>query len=134
MIDSMRVEMILINLISNAIKFSRHDSQVKLKVVVYPTLTDKAVVEVRVTDSGIGIPDNELKLLFQPFFRSTEEEPQKIKAGGHGIGLYNCKMLAEFMGGSISVVSEKSVGSTFILKLVLQTITSRNSVSSLNLD
>ena len=61
MIDSMRVEMILINLISNAIKFSRHDSTVKLKVNVLPTLTEKAVVEVKVTDSGIGIQQNELQ-------------------------------------------------------------------------
>jgi signal transduction histidine kinase len=53
--------MILINLISNAIKFSRHDSTVKLKVNMLPTLTEKAVVEVKVTDSGIGIQQNELQ-------------------------------------------------------------------------
>lgn len=55
-----------------------------------------------------------------------------MKAGGHGIGLYNCKMLAEFMGGSISVVSEKHIGSTFILKLVLEVAGSMNGVSILS--
>ncbi len=60
MIDSMRFEMILINLISNAIKYSPKNSKVELKVSVID-LTDqgKAVVEVKVIDSGIGISENE---------------------------------------------------------------------------
>ena len=58
--DSMRFEMILINLISNAIKYSRKGSQVELKVSVTDlTTTGEADVEVKVIDSGIGIPERE---------------------------------------------------------------------------
>jgi signal transduction histidine kinase len=60
MIDSMRFEMILINLISNAIKYSPKNSKVELKVLVVDLADQgRAVVEVKVIDSGIGISENE---------------------------------------------------------------------------
>ena len=131
MIDSMRFEMIVINLISNAIKYSQKNSTVQIKVKIDDlNHSGEAEVEVKVVDNGIGISLQEQELLFQPFFRSGDDDSKKIKAGGHGIGLYNCKMLAEFLGGSISVVSEKNFGSIFTLKLVLKAATSNNNTTS----
>jgi len=60
-------------------------------------------IEIKVIDDGIGISESDQSKLFQPFFHSTDELVHKKLTGSHGIGLYNCKMLAELLNGSISV-------------------------------
>lgn len=114
--DQRRVEQILINLVNNAIKFT-DEGRVQIRAAVHPAEANpkKRVVQVDVVDSGIGIKEDDLAKLFQPF--------QQIDTGlarqheGTGLGLVICKRLADLMGGEIKVASSWEQGSTFSLLL-----------------
>ncbi|WP_114572000.1 PAS domain S-box protein [Exiguobacterium flavidum] len=110
--DRNKIKQVLINLMSNAIKYSPHANQVDL------TLTrqeDHAVIEVK--DYGIGIPHNSFDKLFTKFYRVDNSDVRKI--GGTGLGLAICKEIIESHGGSISVESEVGKGSLFSVMLEL---------------
>lgn len=117
--DPLRIEQILLNLISNAIKFTpsgRIDIRIGLQ-------SDEASEEnrvgivIEVADTGIGISAAELENLFQPFAQADASITRKF--GGTGLGLVICKRLAEMMEGSIEVSSEKDKGSVFRVMLRL---------------
>ena len=111
--DPQRLQQILVNLISNAIKFTQ---QGKIKVQVYEQ--DKQWLSFSITDSGIGIADKQQKQIFQPFIQldagNTREQ------GGTGLGLSICNHLVEAMGGKIKVESESGQGSRFTFTLPLE--------------
>jgi signal transduction histidine kinase len=104
------------NLIGNAVKYSGNHPWIGLRTCAAPLYhgTGKEV-QISVTDHGIGIDSSELARIFEPFYRSPEVQAAQIH--GTGLGLALAKRIAESMGGSISVVSELSVGSTFTLHL-----------------
>jgi PAS domain S-box-containing protein len=116
--DASRLRQILINLISNAIKFSsgrEHPGRVSVRAVLAQPQSDKAVVEIRVTDNGIGMDEAALARIFQSF---TQADPSTTrKYGGTGLGLVICKQLASLMGGTIAVETKVDVGSTFSVRL-----------------
>ena len=121
--DELRLKQILINLINNAIKFTV-EGEVYLEVSVIPTEmeTDKIVLEFRVTDTGIGIPENKVGSLFDAF---TQVDPSTTRRyGGTGLGLAICDRLVKLMGGKISAKSNLGVGSafTFTIKCSLSSI------------
>ncbi|MBI4877127.1 MAG: PAS domain S-box protein [Acidobacteria bacterium] len=103
--DRRRVEQILLNLLNNAIKFTDR-GQVRVEC----NLGDGVIVT-RVTDTGIGIQPDDLGKLFQPF-RQLDGGTARLYEGT-GLGLAICKRLVEQLGGTISVESEWSAGSTF---------------------
>ncbi|MBI1285857.1 MAG: response regulator, partial [Thiobacillus sp.] len=107
--DEKRVRQILLNLLSNAIKFTNHGF-VSFDVRYS---TSQAVFEV--ADSGIGIPAAELERIFEPFERGT------AAAGvpGTGLGLTISKLLAQLIGGELTVKSEPGRGSVFTVRLLL---------------
>lgn len=114
--DSIRLRQILLNLISNAIKFTEKGSI---------TLTVRALDEnqpvtilFEVADTGIGIAKDAQATLFDPFTQVDGSLTRKY--GGTGLGLSICKRLADMMGGELSVVSTPSEGSTFSFKIPLQ--------------
>jgi len=107
------IKIILVNLVSNAIKFSPADRKAKIKV----TLTnDKNVLEICVEDNGIGMDLNDPKnKIFSLFNRSDEGE----KTNGFGVGLFVIKKIIERNAGDIQIRSTPNVGSTFNIKLPL---------------
>lgn len=107
--DGGRVGQLLTNLVSNAIKYSPEGGPVRI------TLEQRdGSAEMRVSDSGQGIPPEQQGLLFRPFSRLDQEQK------GTGLGLYISRAIAEAHGGDIRVESERGRGSTFTVKLPLR--------------
>lgn len=108
--DEHRMEQVLINLISNAIKYSPKSEKVIVKV-----RDVKDTVEVSVQDFGEGIPSDEKERIFERFFRSRKHEGVRI--AGFGLGLYITKEIIEKHHGTIRVESTEGKGSTFTLRI-----------------
>ncbi len=110
--DAQRLERILMNLITNALKYSPASSE----IVARAEKTGEQVT-VSVTDSGQGIPAEDQPHVFDRYYRSETVR----KTGGVGLGLYIARMLVEAHGGSICVESQVGLGSTFFFTLPLAT-------------
>ncbi|MDF2695343.1 MAG: sensor proteinLuxQ, partial [Labilithrix sp.] len=106
--DRTRLRQILFNLLSNACKFTK-DGKVSL-LVGKAEREGRPWVELRVTDTGIGISKDQLAKLFQPFVQADSSTTREY--GGTGLGLVICKRLVEMMGGQIQLESEPGKGST----------------------
>jgi PAS domain S-box-containing protein len=112
--DSGKLRQILINLLGNAIKFT---AQGEITLHAYTKLVDSVdsiILVIDVMDTGLGIPANKLKELFQPFVQLS---PGNEDAKGTGLGLAISKSLIELMGGKINVSSELGSGSIFKIEL-----------------
>lgn len=112
-VDDRRIRQVLVNLISNAMKFTPDGGTVEIRVQKYGP--DPAWVEFRVRDSGSGIAKEDLARVFQPF--EQLEDQQKANQQGTGLGLALCRSFVELHGGSIWVESELGKGSIFIFLL-----------------
>lgn len=110
--DSKSLSQILINLLSNAVKYTNVGG---VCLTAECEITDKCILTIKVTDTGIGIKREDLKMIFDPFSRTDLEKNQSIQ--GTGLGLAITKQLIEEMGGSINIDSEYGIGSTFIVTL-----------------
>ncbi|MBX2831209.1 MAG: response regulator [Rhodospirillales bacterium] len=115
--DSHRLQQVLVNLISNAIKFTEA-GYVKLEVYTEKTADHPAQLCFAVTDTGIGIPENTQKHIFDPFTQADASTTRKF--GGTGLGLAISHRLATGMGGGILLSSQPGKGSTFTLKIPLK--------------
>ncbi|MEO5971060.1 MAG: response regulator [Bdellovibrionia bacterium] len=112
--DPSRLRQILTNLLSNSIKFTA-TGQVVLRTSKISEATDHSEIKFEVIDTGIGIPEETLKRMFQAFSQADSTTTRKY--GGTGLGLYICKKLSDLMGGKIGVESRMGKGSTFWLTL-----------------
>jgi PAS domain S-box-containing protein len=108
--DSLRLNQILMNLLSNALKFTKR-GYVKLKVSVLEKQSNKVKLNFRVEDTGIGIPQHRLGAIFNSFEQA--EEDTATKYGGTGLGLAIVKKLVELKGGDLDVESQVDKGSVF---------------------
>ncbi len=113
--DAVRVRQILMNILSNAIKFSADSNDVWLDIILLSEQDGIFNLKFSVKDQGIGMTQEEQARLFVAF--SQAEEGITRKYGGTGLGLSICAKLLDLMGGSISVESEKHTGSTFSFEL-----------------
>ena len=121
--DPTRLRQIMINLCSNAIKFTDH-GHVHVAITCQPeSRPNFETICIAVSDSGIGIPAEQIDTIFQKFVQADTSINRKY--GGTGLGLAITKTLAEIMGGSISVTSEPGVGSTFEVRIPLEVATAR---------
>lgn len=104
-----RLEQALVNLMDNAVKFSREGSTVRVE----SSRTKEGTVLIRVSDQGIGIPSEDLPRIFERFYRV--DKARSREAGGTGLGLSIVKHIAESFGGTVEVESELGKGSSFTL-------------------
>jgi adenylate cyclase len=111
-VDAMRLRQILLNLLSNACKFTK-DGEVRLRA---RRVTDgRGWVELIVSDSGIGMTAEQVAKLFQEFTQADATTAQRY--GGTGLGLAITRKLARLMGGDVTVTSEPGKGSAFTTRL-----------------
>ncbi len=108
--DAGRLRQILINLVGNAIKFSRQ-GVVQVRVLRQPDQRGQAVLRFEVHDQGVGIDPDKLKVIFAPFTQADASITRHF--GGTGLGLAICAKLVHAMGGEIGVRSTPGQGSTF---------------------
>ncbi|HEC03914.1 MAG TPA: HAMP domain-containing histidine kinase [Phycisphaerales bacterium] len=108
--DQVEINMVLNNLVSNAVKYNRDDGSVSISVS-----RDEDVVTLKVQDTGIGMTQEEAGRLFGDFVRIHNARTKNIL--GSGLGLSIVKKLAELYGGTVSVTSEPDRGSTFTVVL-----------------
>ncbi|MDP5254961.1 MULTISPECIES: ATP-binding protein [unclassified Vibrio] len=116
--DPNRLEQILNNLVSNAIKFTEHGF-VHINISSEKISNKNDFLKIKVIDTGIGIKPSKLERLFEPF--TQEDSSTTRKYGGTGLGLSISKQLSELMQGRLSVKSELNNGSTFQLEIPIYT-------------
>jgi signal transduction histidine kinase/AmiR/NasT family two-component response regulator len=108
--DPVRLHQIILNLVSNAVKFTSK-GKITVSVCMISEDEEKVTIEFVVTDTGIGIPENKIGKIFDNFQQATSGTSRLF--GGTGLGLAIVKQLVEAQGGSISVKSKLDEGSTF---------------------
>lgn len=116
--DATRIRQVLLNLVSNAVKFTPEGEIVVSLIPASGGDEDNVPVKFEVADTGIGLSPEQLRLLFQPF---TQMDGSSVRRyGGTGLGLSISKRLVELMGGKIGVESKYGRGSTFWFTLPLR--------------
>jgi CheY-like chemotaxis protein len=114
--DPGRIRQIMMNFISNAIKFTSHGG-VFVEVDAKPLANGNARYIFSVEDTGIGIPEDKLETVFEEFTQADSSTTRKY--GGTGLGLSICALLAKLMGGELAVSSREGQGSIFSLSIDL---------------
>src|SRR4051794_39817390 len=107
-----QIEQILLNLIINARQAMPRGGRLRIEVRENP---QAQMAEIRISDTGVGIPPEQLRLIFEPFY--TTKEPDEHGHGGSGLGLSVCRQIIEQHHGRIRVESLPGKGSTFTVKL-----------------
>lgn len=123
--DSLRIRQVFMNIITNAVKFSPVGSTVKVKVSLKKKSKKDAVINVSISDQGIGIAQSKISGLFLPFIQAESDTYRKY--GGTGLGLSITKAIVELMDGEIQVASTLGKGTTFSFDMRLP-VTPRDEV------
>jgi signal transduction histidine kinase len=121
--DAGELEIILNNLVSNAVKYNRDGGRVTVDV-----RGDEEMLMIQVTDTGIGMTEEEMATLFGEFVRIKNEKTKTIL--GSGLGLSIIRRLARLNGGDVTVRSEDNVGSTFTVTLARSGVSEHHSVDA----
>ncbi len=117
--DKLRVNQILINLLSNAVKYTQTGGSIQMRVEELPQVVNSySRIRFTVSDNGIGMSEDFLKVIFDPFSREESKATHGIQ--GTGLGMAITKSLVDLMGGTIHVESEPGKGSTFTVELELR--------------
>lgn len=123
--DPDKVERIILNLISNSVKFTRAGGEIKVKVA-----QGLSTVQISVIDTGTGIPENKLDLIFNRFIQAGKSIDRE--QSGSGIGLSLVKSLVEMHGGNIFVKSQYGKGSSFTIEIPERILPTRNPEQEIN--
>jgi CheY-like chemotaxis protein/signal transduction histidine kinase len=114
--DSIRLQQVITNLLSNAFKFTQNGT-ILLRVAEESSVGGQVRLKIVVSDTGIGIPADQIQRLFQPF---SQVENEDRRAQGTGLGLVICQRLVHLMQGEIHVDSESGKGTNFTCTVLLQ--------------
>jgi signal transduction histidine kinase/CheY-like chemotaxis protein len=115
--DPLRLGQILINLLSNSVKFTKK-GEIDLHIYKVSQENHKVLLEFKITDTGIGMTGSQISKLFKSFSQADDSTSRVY--GGTGLGLSISKQLVEMMGGGIRVESQPGRGSTFIFNIELE--------------
>lgn len=114
--DKLRINQILMNLLSNAVKYTPEGGNIQLRLDELPQVDDNySRIRFTVSDTGIGISEQFLKIIFEPFARENSQIIRQIQ--GTGLGMAITKSLVDLMGGTIKVESQLGKGSVFTVEL-----------------
>ena len=117
--DAVRIREVLVNILGNAVKFTDDGGTITFQAQYRPGEDERhMVVRYRVADTGVGMTEEFVEHIFDEF--SQEESSARTHYKGSGLGMTISKRYVELMGGTISVESQKGVGSTFIVELPLE--------------
>ena len=118
--DVVRIREVLVNLLGNAVKFTKDGGEITLDISSYPGADEKHIItRYVVRDNGIGMSEEFQKKLFDPFSQEDDANA-RTQYKGTGLGMAITKKYVDMMGGSIAVESKKGVGSTFTVKIPLE--------------
>jgi two-component system sensor histidine kinase BarA len=123
--DEPRIRQILVNLISNSIKFT-HQGEVVIRVMIDTETNSRCVLKFSVSDTGIGIDNKAQNMLFESFQQADSSTSRMY--GGTGLGLSICKKLAQSMNGDIELFSSLGKGANFVVSIPLSKST--NSIAN----
>ena len=129
--DSLRVNQILLNLISNSLKFTQSGGDIELLVSQTTKKEEYIFLRFVVRDTGCGMTEEMLKRIFNPFEQENASTAQKY--GGSGLGMSITKNLVDMMHGAISVESEKGKGTRFTVDLPFKAIAKKDKINPDNL-
>ncbi len=118
--DPTKISQILVNLISNAIKFTEENGEVSIEIDKIAESNKYTTIKFSVTDSGIGISDEQKKNIFDAFSQADVSTSRKY--GGTGLGLAISSKLTELMGGKLQIDSELGKGTTFFFTLSFEKV------------
>jgi len=116
--DDQRLAQVITNLLSNAVKFTPDMGEISLELRYIGEENDLCAIEIKVTDTGVGISAEQQHRLFSSFEQAESSTSRKY--GGTGLGLAISKQIAELMGGGISVDSSLGAGSTFTVTFKME--------------
>lgn len=118
--DVVRIREVLVNLLGNAVKFTKDGGKITLDISSYPGADEKHIItRYVVRDNGIGMSEEFQKKLFDPFSQEDDANA-RTQYKGTGLGMSITKKYVDMMGGSIAVESKKGVGSTFSVEIPLE--------------
>lgn len=126
LLDSDKLEKIIVNLLSNAFKFTKENGQINFTVRLIQ-IRGKDFLSLRIDDTGIGIKDADLPHIFDRFFRIAQNEGKMVE--GTGIGLTLVKELVTLLNGEISVISEYKIGTSFQIEIPIEYVYAEPAVS-----
>ncbi|MGD1332708.1 ATP-binding protein [Vibrio harveyi] len=119
-VDDHRIKQIVMNLVSNAVKFTEKGC-INVDVDYQESTTQKSVfLTFRVSDTGVGIEKDKLDSIFEPF--TQEDEGISRQFGGTGLGLAICRQLVAMMGGKLAATSSKGVGTSFEFSIEVEVL------------
>ena len=114
------VKRVMMNILSNAIKYNRENGQIYISCIEIPSeQPEMTTMEFVCRDTGIGMTEEFQKYIFEPF--AQEHTGSRTKFAGTGLGMAIAKNLIEKMGGTITMESEKDVGTTFVIRVPFKT-------------
>ena len=129
--DSLRLEQVLLNITSNAVKFT-HDGGVTINVDLSEKKDNYAKLLFSVKDTGIGMSEKQTSIVFEAFGQADSSTTRMY--GGTGLGLAICKSLVELMGGELWVESSLGIGTTFFFTACFETVDARELPGDASID
>lgn len=130
--DSMRLQQVLSNFLSNAIKFTPKNGEIIFSIKILEKVNEKIKIRFSIKDSGIGMSEDQQKIIFKPFFQADDGISRKY--GGTGLGLSICSDIVKLMNSKIEVISQFNKGSEFRfdLDLIIDKQEDENKISNKN--